>query len=121
MRSHLQTKADLAPFEHGPAADVSWELTGKSMEVVCSIVDRRNKPLTNVVVDFVNNSGGNSATTDVSGVARTPVGESEVEQILVNGKTVMHRPRAYRLNYPNVRNGLTVRIVVNDPQALDIP
>ena len=88
------------------------------MLINCSIVDTNGRPVPGISVDFGNNSGGNSAISDRSGQLACHMGEMEVDSIRINSTEVMARPHPYVLGYPNVTNGLQVKILLKNSEAL---
>jgi len=117
-RGYVWYKMQFADYESGPIADVYLEIGNSPMNISCRVVDIKGKPLSSVVVDFRNNSGGNPGITNEAGLVQIAVGEKDLEQILVNNIVIMNRPYSYELGYPSVERGLQVKIVIKDLKAV---
>lgn len=103
---YVQTRS----YENTALASTRWEETSSPMVAEVVVVDRMKRPMPGANVRIVNNSGGNSAVTDASGLARIDLGEREVEQLLVDGAVVVDRPYADTLNNPIVERGLRFEV-----------
>lgn len=103
-------------------ADVSWLSRGKPRVVDVTVADARGLPLAGVNVQVLNDSGGDSGTTDAAGrVSIGPLGEREFTGLRLNGVNVVNRPYANVLpGSPNVENGLQVKVVVIEKAAFGI-
>src|SRR5262249_2727178 len=112
---------EILPYENGPSANVSWMAEGTPGDIVCQVTDTNSRPLEGGKLHFDNMLGGNSATTDQSGRVSVHVNERILYAIEVNGKDVLNRPNAGRWGYPNVTNGLSIRIVIKNKRAFEIP
>lgn len=101
----------LQDYENSSTAFVLLSKGNLPFLVEVRVIDIHGNPVGGASIDIRNNSGGNSGTTSASGEASIKVGEREIEEILLDGQTVVNRPNAYGLGYPSVDNGLCVLII----------
>jgi hypothetical protein len=98
------------PYESTEFATVSWQTGGEPFQASVTVIDPSGAPVVGTDVWLSNNSGGNVATTDARGHAVLLLDEADMLSMHVNRQRVVHRPLAYHLGTPNVKNGLVVRI-----------
>jgi hypothetical protein len=96
-------------FEVTPAAIVIMS-KGKTPGVIdVQARDSSGTPIPGATVTVWNNSGGNAAVCNSSGVGSISVGEPDVEKIQLNGVTVLDRPNG---NGIGAARGLQVLILM---------
>ncbi len=108
-------------YESNRIAEASWLETGKPMVALVTVSDQNGSPLAGVDVGIMNDSGGNSETTDAKGVATVQLGEGEFNGVQLNGKQVVNRPYSGTLpGSPSVSHGMQIKIVVKDKAAIGV-
>lgn len=85
------------------------------MQAAVRVSDNNGNPIPGTRVAVTNNSGFNDALTDHDGWATVKLGELDVQELRVGGKTVLSRPNAYWFGSPNVRNGLIIEVKMEVP------
>ena len=106
-----ELRGQLQEFENSSSAFLIMSQGTKPMLVELRVLDLAGNPVSGVDIDVRNNSGGNKSVSDANGHASIMVGETDVAQILLAGQTVLDRPNASALGYPNVKRGLRVLIL----------
>ncbi len=100
----------IRPYESGPRAEVSWVEGGTPGIVRVAVRDATGETAPGVSVHVLNESGGNVATTDESGISSHQMGEAEFTGLSIDGVWVVKRPHAYMLGEPNVNAGLLIEV-----------
>ncbi len=108
-------KKQYSTYESTSIADVVLVVGGDQMDIVCKVTNKDGTPVSNVNIDFRNNSGGNIGQTDRMGYVKVSVGETDLEEIVMNGITIFKRPYSYMFGYPTVKDGLKITITLKNP------
>jgi len=107
--------AQIQKFENGPVAFVMLENGFKRGVIEVQVFNTDGKPEVGVEVVIRNNSGPNVGVTDASGRVDIDVAEHDVDQIRINGQTVLDRPNAASYGFPSINPGLRVLILHKVP------
>jgi len=119
IAAHAVWHRAFAVTHDDPAAHISLHSGGTPLVIATCVSDTSGRAVAGVVLDFVSSSGGNLCTTDATGRARVNLGETDLEEILINGKSVARWSNACLLNHPSVTKGLMVNIVIKDSSLIE--
>jgi hypothetical protein len=98
-------------YESSALADVTWTVGGEACVAEVRVRDVAGRPVPKVLFGVMNESGGNDAVSDASGLAVIRLGEGDFEGLFMDGKYIVSRPWGYWLKEPNVGRGLKFEVV----------
>jgi hypothetical protein len=100
--------------EYSAAADASWRTGGKPMQARIHLRGLDGNPIAGAEVVIMDNSGQQNAVTNNGGDATLDMSEYDVEDLQVNGHSVLAKAGARWWGAPTATDGLDVDIVLKD-------